>query len=220
VPRKLKVKQSPLQWAAQRACERSSCGLTPPSSGRPTACFACLRSPLMSNVRFLLVGQRQCNSSRVQPAPRAAARTVARARSAVGCLRGAELCLFGGQRSIGLAARGPSAQRRQAAKRCLGPAPVLWQWRCLGAKVLVLRRRLRSAHARRAAALRRGLEFSSCGGRWQGAAPKCPSLSRAANTELVPFASSRRGTCRRAASAASVVASVCFQNTGHARSAT
>src|SRR5689334_10772948 len=29
-------------------------GLTPPSSGRPPACFACLRSPLMSNVRPLI----------------------------------------------------------------------------------------------------------------------------------------------------------------------
>jgi hypothetical protein len=37
-------------------CGRTKCSpcaesnLTPPSSGRPTACFACLRSPLMSNV--------------------------------------------------------------------------------------------------------------------------------------------------------------------------
>jgi hypothetical protein len=38
---------APLARLGRHACR----GLTLPSSGRPPACFACLRSPLMSNVR-------------------------------------------------------------------------------------------------------------------------------------------------------------------------
>jgi hypothetical protein len=170
-------------------CYRSGVALTPPSSGRLPACFARLQPPLMSNVRLLLVNQHHCISSRVQSVPRAAVRTGARARGAVGCLRGAELRLFGGQRSIGLAARGPSAHRCEGAKRCRGPAPVLWLLQCSCAQGLVLRRRLRSAHARGASARGRGVE----------AAPGCGKRqTRAWSAQCLPFACCGSCTKRRA----------------------